>query len=88
MEPGMIRINMNYLLVRLTHLGLAQDDSVDQNEIISYIRENSFDTKMVRGSGKILNVYAGVCRLSQRIAKKYAGKRAGKGGERDQGELL
>ena len=47
MEPGMIRINMNYLLVRLTHLGLAQDDSVDQNEIISYIRENSFDTKMV-----------------------------------------
>ena len=50
MEPGMIRINMNYLLVRLTHLGLAQDDSVDQNEIISYIRENSFDTKMVRGS--------------------------------------
>lgn len=27
MEPGMIRINMNYLLVRLTHLGLAQDSS-------------------------------------------------------------
>lgn len=50
MEPGMIRINMNYLLVRLTHLGLAQDDSVDQNEIISYIRENAFDTRMVRGS--------------------------------------
>lgn len=50
MEPEMIHINMNYILVRLTHLGLAQDDSVDQNEIVAYIRENSFDATMVRGS--------------------------------------
>lgn len=54
MEPGMIRINMNYLLVRLTHLGLAQDDSVDQNEIISYIRKIPLIPKWYVEAGKIL----------------------------------
>lgn len=50
MEPEMIQVNMNYLLVKLTHLGMAQDDSLNQNEIIQYIRENSFDTHMIRGN--------------------------------------
>ena len=89
MEPGMIRINMNYLLVRLTHLGLAQDDSVDQNEIISYIRENSFDTKMVRGSRENFETFMlEYADYLSELRRNTQGKRAGEGGERDQGELL
>lgn len=40
MESGMVQVNLNYLLVKLTHLVVALDDSVDQNEIIHRIKKN------------------------------------------------
>lgn len=50
MDSDMIQMNMNYLLVNLAHLGMAQDESLNQNEIIQYIRENAFETNMARSS--------------------------------------
>lgn len=49
MDLEMTQMNMNYLLVNLAHLGLGQDDSLNQDEIIQYIRKNVFDNSMLRG---------------------------------------
>lgn len=50
MDPELIKMNMNYLLLQLVHLAMEQDESINQEEILSYIRENAFDRKMIRGS--------------------------------------
>lgn len=45
----MTQMNMNYLLVNLAHLGLGQDESLNQDEIIQYIRSNVFENSALRG---------------------------------------
>lgn len=50
MDLEMTQMNMNYLLVNLAYLGLAQDESLNQDEIIQYIRKNVFENSMLRGS--------------------------------------
>ena len=45
----MTQMNMNYLLVNLAHLGLGQDESLNQDEIIQYIRRNVFENSALRG---------------------------------------
>ena len=45
-----INMNTNYLLFRLIHLAVEQDETVDQEEVMLYISENVFDTQMARGS--------------------------------------
>ena len=45
----MTQMNMNYLLVNLAHLGLGQDESLNQDEIIQYIRSNVFENSTLRG---------------------------------------
>lgn len=49
MNLEMTQMNMNYLLVNLVHLGLGQDDSLNQDEIIQYIRKNVFENSVLRG---------------------------------------
>lgn len=49
MNLEMTQMNMNYLLVNLAHLGLGQDDSLNQDEIIQYIRKNVFENSVLRG---------------------------------------
>lgn len=50
MDQELIQMNMNYLLYRLVQLAIEQDDSVNQDEILQYIRENAFDAHTIRGS--------------------------------------
>ena len=45
-----INMNTNYLLFRLIHLAIEQDETVNQEEVMLYISENVFDTGIARGS--------------------------------------
>ena len=45
-----INMNTNYLLFRLIHLAVEQDETVDQEEVMLYISENVFYTQIARGS--------------------------------------
>ena len=45
-----INMNTNYLLFRLIHLAVEQDETVNQEEVMLYISENVFDTGIARGS--------------------------------------
>ena len=51
-------LNINYLLFQLIHLASEQDDSVDQEEIIQYISEQTSDKAFVRGSHEHLTKFA------------------------------
>ncbi len=55
-------LNINYLLFQLIHLASEQDDSINQEEIIQYISEHSFENSLNRGSNQHL----------KRFAKEYA----------------
>lgn len=44
-----INMNTNYLLFRLIHLAVEQDETVNQEEVMLYISENVFDSKIDRG---------------------------------------
>lgn len=45
-----INLNINYLLFQLIHLASEQDDEVNQEEVVQYITENSFEDTVARGS--------------------------------------
>lgn len=47
---NLVNLNINYLLFQLIHLASEQDDNVNQEEIIHYISENSFEESIARGS--------------------------------------
>lgn len=45
-----LSINMNYLLFRLIYLAVEQDESINQEEVMRYIGESSFERGIQRGS--------------------------------------
>ena len=47
---NLVNLNINYLLFQLIHLASEQDDNVNQEEVIQYISENSFEESLSRGS--------------------------------------
>ncbi len=50
-ESGsMVNLNINYLLFQLIHIATQQDDDVNQEEVIKFISENSFEQSFTRGS--------------------------------------
>ena len=51
-------LNMNYLLFQLIHLASELDDSVNQEEIIQYISEQTSDDAFLRGSHEHLKKFA------------------------------
>lgn len=55
-------INMNYLLYRLIYLAVEQDETVNQEEVMQYISENTFEDGINRGGKdhflKFANEYA------------------------------
>ena len=57
-----IDLNINYLLFQLIHLASEQDDSINQEEIVQYISEHSFESDLNRGSSQHM----------KRFAKEYA----------------
>ncbi|WP_313345566.1 response regulator transcription factor [Lacrimispora sp.] len=44
-----VNLNINYLLFQLIHLASEQDSYVNQEEIMRFISENSFEGEMLRG---------------------------------------
>lgn len=47
---GTMNLNVNYLLFQLVHLASAQDNQVNQEEILRFISESSFEEGLMRGS--------------------------------------
>ena len=55
---NVIDLNINYLLFQLIHLASEQDDNVNQEEVIQYISEKSFENSINRGSRQHLERFA------------------------------
>ncbi len=55
---NVIDLNINYLLFQLIHLATEQDDNVNQEEVIQYISEISFEKSEIRGSAEHLERFA------------------------------
>lgn len=53
-----IKLNMDYLLFGLIHLAANQDDDVNQEEVLQYISESSFQEGVLRGSSEHLTSFA------------------------------
>ena len=51
-------MNIHYLFFQLIHLAVEQDESVNQEEVMSYISENVFDSGVSRGSRAHLRQFA------------------------------
>lgn len=51
-------LNINYLLFQLIHIASEQDDNVNQEEVIHYISENSFDESITRGGSQHMKRFA------------------------------
>ena len=51
-------LNINYLLFQLIHLASKQDSEVNQEEIVSYISEHSFENSFTRGSSEHMKRFA------------------------------
>lgn len=50
MTGDTVKLNINYLLFQLIHLATEQDDGADQEEVLRYISESSFEEGTIRGS--------------------------------------
>ena len=50
MNDDIVAMNLNYLQVQLIHLAVEQDESIDQEEVLSYINENVYDAGKTKGS--------------------------------------
>lgn len=57
-DNNMVDMNINYLLFQLIHLATEQDDNVNQEEVIQYLTENSFDETRARGSMQHMKKFA------------------------------
>ncbi|MBR2750257.1 MAG: response regulator [Clostridiales bacterium] len=55
---NVIDLNINYLLFQLIHLASEQDDNVNQEEVIQYISEQSFEKSINRGSAQHFERFA------------------------------
>ncbi|MBQ0001165.1 MAG: response regulator [Clostridiales bacterium] len=53
-----ITLNINYLLFRLIHLATEQDNEVDQDEILHFISEHSFEKGILRGGNAHLTKFS------------------------------
>lgn len=50
LEPGLIDLDIGYILFQFVHLATQQDDNINQEEVLHYISANAFDRNMVHGS--------------------------------------
>ncbi len=62
-----INLNINYLLFQLIHLAAEQDDCVNQEEILHYISESSFEEGIMRGSNVHLARFS--CEYAEYLAQ-------------------
>ena len=51
-------LNVNYLLFQLIHLASEQDDTINQEEIIRYISEQTSENSLIRGSRQHMKKFA------------------------------
>lgn len=59
MAKDSINLNINYLLFQLIHLAVEQDSHVNQEEIMKFISENTFENGIMRGGKVHLRRFAG-----------------------------
>lgn len=62
-----VNLNINYLLFQLIHLATEQDNGVNQEEILHYISESSFEEGILRGSSVHLARFA--CEYAEYLAQ-------------------
>ncbi|MDE5931645.1 MAG: response regulator [Lachnospiraceae bacterium] len=56
--PDMVTVNLNWLIFRLINLAAEQDESVNQDEVLSYISSSVSKEEIVRGSRVHLRKFA------------------------------
>lgn len=62
-----VNFNINYLLFQLMHLATEQDDEVNQEEILHFMSESSFEEGVMRGSSRHLARFA--CEYAEYLAQ-------------------
>lgn len=62
-----VNLNVNYLLFQLIHLASEQDNEVNQEEILRFVSENSFEEGAMRGSSRHLKHFA--CEYAEYLAQ-------------------
>lgn len=62
-----MNLNINYMLFQLIHLATAQDDGVNQGEILRIISESTFEEGIMRGSKAHLSRFA--CEYAEYLAQ-------------------
>lgn len=62
-----VNLNINYLLFQLIHLATEQDDEVNQEEILHFVSESSFEEGVMRGSSRHLTKFA--CEYAEYLAQ-------------------
>ena len=69
----MMNFNISYLLFQLIHLASAQDNEVNQEEIMRFIGESSFEESLVKGSSAYMQRFC--CEYAEYISqlRKSAG---------------
>lgn len=67
MVGDMLNLNINYLLFQLIHLATEQDDEVNQEEILQFISESTFEEGIMRGSSVHLSRFA--CEYADYLAQ-------------------
>ncbi len=58
MNNKVVTLNIDYLLFQLIHIAIKQDDDVNQEEILHFISESSFEEGVMRGSVEHLTSFA------------------------------
>lgn len=58
MDHDIVSMNINYLLFRMIHLATEQDETVNQEEVMTYISDRVFETGLTRGSRGHLRKFA------------------------------
>ncbi len=62
-----VNLNINYLLFQLIHLATEQDDEVNQEEVLHFVSESSFEEGVMRGSSRHLTRFA--CEYAEYLAQ-------------------
>jgi two-component system, response regulator YesN len=57
-DADITSMNINYLLFQLIHLATEQDESVDQEEVMSFLSDRVFESGLDRGSSEHLRKFA------------------------------
>ena len=74
LTPETMDLNINYLLFQLIHMASELDNELDQEEILRFIGEHSFEEEVGRGSSRHMTLFAlEYARYLEQLRKNVSG---------------